>query len=379
MQLLYVEYKEFSGRPEEWALERLTLNKKNLIVGRNSTGKTRTLNIISATAKILSGQQAVGGSGETTFAWKCSAGKEYIYSTKVEDRTVLKETLTVDGKELITRNENGIGQIYAEKIGDFLEFQMPQTELAIVKRRDLIQHSYIEPIYKWSISVRHYHFGSHFGKDLISIINPSANAVDDRDENAVVGILRAGIKEFGEIFTSSIIQDMAKVGYNIDSITTGAPIALNFQGAPGEVTSVNVKQKEFAGIVDQWNMSQGMYRLLSLSTHINYMRLKKTGVCVLIDDIGEGLDFERSCQTISLLREKAEESNIQIIMSTNDRFVMNEVPLKEWTVLSRAGSHVTVRNYDNSAAQFDEFKYTGLSNFSFFELDYLNSAEEEKE
>ena len=118
-------------------------------------------------------------------------------------------------------------------------------------------------------------------------------------------------------------------------------------------------------------MSQGMYRVLALLVNINYLLLKKASTCVIIDDIGEGLDFERSCKLISLLRQKAQDSNVQIIMSTNDRFVMNEVPLTEWTVLHRVGSVVHVSNYHNSKEKFDEFKFTGLSNFSFFEMDYL--------
>ena len=55
-------------------------------------------------------------------------------------------------------------------------------------------------------------------------------------------------------------------------------------------------------------------------------------------------------------------------MSTNDKFVMNHVPLDEWTVLHRSGSVVHVRNHENSQAAFDDFKFTGLSNFSFFEM-----------
>lgn len=62
-------------------------------------------------------------------------------------------------------------------------------------------------------------------------------------------------------------------------------------------------------------------------------------------------------------------------MSTNDRFVMNSVPLEEWSVLRREGGKVTVHNYSNSRETFDDFKFTGLSNFSFLELDFLTPPE----
>jgi len=59
-------------------------------------------------------------------------------------------------------------------------------------------------------------------------------------------------------------------------------------------------------------------------------------------------------------------------MSTNDRFVMNNVPLEEWCVLQRRGSVVRVLNYTNSKELFDEFKFTGLSNFDFLAMDFAN-------
>ncbi len=124
-------------------------------------------------------------------------------------------------------------------------------------------------------------------------------------------------------------------------------------------------------------MSQGMWRVLSLLVHVNYSRLANPGACVIIDDIGEGLDFDRSCRLIDLLRRKANQSEIQLVMSTNDKFVMNQVPLEEWSVLQRTRNHVSVKNYQNARAEFESFKFTGLSNFSFLEFDAANAPTEE--
>ena len=93
--------------------------------------------------------------------------------------------------------------------------------------------------------------------------------------------------------------------------------------------------------------------------------------CFIIDDIGEGLDYERSCSLIELLIEKSEGNHFQLILSTNDRFVMNTVPLEMWTVLKRDGCVVRGFNVLNSKSKFDEFRFTGLSNFDLFSMDYL--------
>jgi hypothetical protein len=40
--------------------------------------------------------------------------------------------------------------------------------------------------------------------------------------------------------------------------------------------------------------------------------------------------------------------------------------LEEWQVLERNGQRVTFHNYSNSKAVFDDFIFTGMSNFDFF-------------
>ena len=378
MFLKEIEYSEYAGSTQEWRLERITLGQRNLVVGRNATGKTRTLNLIAGVAKNLTSNGPLPLSSHFRIKWK-HEGKDYFYELLVEDQQVLLETLEIDGKVYLERTAGGVGRIWAEKIGQgqFIEFQTPPSEIAVFKRRDSIQHGFIEPLHEWASQVRHYRFGSLFGKEHLTIFVPNGPAVDERDESQVSGLFRQGLKQFGQPYVDSVMADMRKVGYDLETIELGMPVSIRFEGVPGELLSIRVREQGLTCMTDQFGMSQGMYRVLSLFVHINYMQMKGVSTCVVVDDIGEGLDFERSCQVINVLREKSEKSGLQLIMSSNDRFVMNEVPLEEWTVLQRTGSFVRARNYDNSAEQFDEFRFTGLSNFSFFEMDYLNESRTE--
>ncbi len=378
MFLKEIEYSEYAGTAQEWHLERITLGQRNLVVGKNSTGKTRTLNVIAGLARNLTSNAPLPLSSHFRVKWT-HEGQEYFYELLIEEQQVCLETLEVDGKVYLERKAGGFGRIWAQKIGDglFIEFQTPPGEIAVFKRRDSIQHGFIEPLHDWASQVRHYHFGSLFGKDHVTIFVPNGPAVDERDENQVSGLFRQGVKNFGRTYVDAVQADMSKVGYDLDIIELGAPVSVRFEGVPGELLSIRVSEKGLTCMTDQFGMSQGMYRVLSLFVHLNYMQMKGVSTCVVVDDIGEGLDFERSCQVIGVLREKSERSGLQLIMSSNDRFVMNEVPLEEWTVLQRTGSRVRARNYGNSAEQFDEFRFTGLSNFSFFEMDYLNESRTE--
>lgn len=373
MKLNTIKYAELEGTPREWVLEGLSLDSRNLIVGKNASGKTRTLNVINSLARSLAGLQPPSLSGN----YECQLqhdGKVYLYLLRSEKQQLISERLSIDDKVYLDRGEGGVGEIWAEDIenGKNIRFQTPTSELAAVVKRDAIQHSFLEPLYAWASSVRYYHFGSTLGKDKLALFQAGGADVDERDENAVVGIFRDGKKEFGDEFIMALKSDMDCIDYHIEDVNLGSPVSVRFSGFPGDPIGLYVKEKDLPGITDQFGMSQGMFRVLSLLIQVNYFQLKKTATCVLVDDIGEGLDFDRSCRLIELLRLKADQSNLQIILSTNDRFVMNQVPLEEWSVLQRKGNHVTVRNYTNSREIFDDFKFTGLSNFSFLELDVIN-------
>lgn len=375
MRLHSLQFTENEGTPQEWVLEGLSLASRNLIVGRNASGKSRTLNVISALARNLAGLQPPGRSAKYDCRLQDN-GKSYQYLLHYENQQIITEKLLIDDKVFLDRGEGGVGTIFAEQIGggSDIRFQTPTSELAAVVRRDTIQHSFLEPLYAWASSVRHYQFGTALGKDQFVVFHDGAPKVDERDPQAVVGIFRNGKREFADEFTKALISDLASIDYHVENVDIAAPVSASFSlvGMPGELVGLFVKEKDLPGITDQLSMSQGMFRVLSLLIHLNYFQLKRTATCVLVDDIGEGLDFDRSCRLIELLRLKANNSNIQIILSTNDRFVMNQVPLEEWSVLQRKGNHVKVRNISNSHEVFEEFKFTGLSNFSFLELDIIN-------
>ncbi len=373
MLIKSLEYYEHESTPQEWSINDFTLGNKNLIVGKNASGKSRSISIIWSLARNIAGLDGVKLSGNYNAVF-IENSNEYNYSLHCKNGEVVSEKLSINGKSVLDRGEGGIGSIFAEKInnGDYIPFQSPTSTFAVFSRRDEIQHSFLEPLFNWASSVRFYPFSSYLGKEQIVILLPNALQVDERDPFAVVGLFRKAKKDFGEKFINAIKSDLASMGYEIDNIDVAAPISVQFSGMPGEAVGLFVKESNLPGITDQFSMSTGMFRALALIIHTNYFQLMKTASTVLIDDIGEGLDYERVCLLLDLLRKKADESDLQIIMSTNDSFVMNNVPLDEWSIIVREGNHINVKNYFNSKDKFEEFKFTGLSNFSFFELDVIN-------
>jgi len=375
MQLTSIEFIEFEGSAQQWSIEGLTLGNKNLIVGKNTSGKSRSVNIIGFLSKLVAGVEPPRSTLKYDAKFK-ENDLEYNYKLSLLNGEVVEETLSINSKIYLNRSHGGIGDIMAESENRFLKFQAPTNTLAVVSRRDTIQHNFLEPLYKWASTLRFYPFSTYLGKDQYAIFTSTGPQVDDTDPNLVVGLFREGVKKYGEPYREAVIADFAEIGYAIEEIAIRTPISFNFRdmmNIPSEPVGIYVKEKELPGITDQFSMSVGMFRVLSLLIQLNYGKFGGERSTIVVDDIGEGLDFDRSCKLINLLRDKAEKQQVQLIMTTNDRFIMNEVPLDEWSVLIRQSNKVSVKNIHNSRDVFEEFKFTGLSNFSFFELEVANA------
>ncbi len=381
LRLKSLRYTEMLGQPKEWTLDRLSLGQTNLIVGTNATGKTRVMNVVRSLARLFVPEPKfrVNNCGyDLVFDHD---GREYGYILGMEGGKVVKEEVRngVAEDPVLLRHPNGEVEIYTEQEKKKLRFQPPENEPAALARRDSLQHKFLEPLHAWAMAVRHYSFGASMGKDSAFLPIKNGPEADERDSSQVVPIFQKGRELYKESFVNAIFQDMARLQYDLEKIDVVEPETLKVlrDGIPTSVVVMGVRERGIDGMIEQNEISQGMFRALSILIQVNYSQMSGGANCILIDDIGEGLDFERSTELINILLEKAKESSFQLVMATNDRFVMNSVPLEAWSVLQRTGGHVQVRNYENSKKHFDQFKLTGLNNFDFLRYNFLNEDPDE--
>lgn len=379
MFLKNIKFCRFKGQQYEWSIEGKPLNgvdeqpvsfqKINLVVGKNATGKSKTINTVRYLSDLLSGDVKVSQLPYRTSTYDLlfeNNGDIIEYYLEFEEGKVKQEVLKINSKSKLVRNSQ-TGTMFYEKANEDLEFEMEDDKLA-VSRVDKIQQPFFEPLQNWGKTLSHYRFGGQLGKNsLLRDINAikEDKEVDLKDSDDVPEIFIKGEKNFGKEFTSKIIDDMGKISYHISTINVDI---LKFFPVPA--FGVSVKEVDIEDITDQKEMSQGMFRALSLLVQLNFSLLSKTPSCILIDDIGEGLDYERSKSLIDLIIEKVKGSSVQVIMTTNDRFVMNNIPLEYWSVIHRVPKKSLFYNYQNSKDIFDDFKYTGLSNFDFLSTEF---------
>ncbi|MCH9052513.1 MAG: ATP-binding protein [Proteobacteria bacterium] len=381
MQLSAISYREYPQNPREWKLKKLSFGDVNLLVGRNATGKTRSLNIINALSNLLAGQARQPSNGEWTAEF-VDQNDLYIYKLKIKEFSVAFEKLERirNGKKqvLLTRTKSGAGKIYHERTKRLSDFQSPPDQIAAVARRDKIQHSYFIPLVNWGKNTFHFSFGRNLGYALV-VESDSAqkSEFNPKDTSQVIDTFRRGEQEFGKKFINLILSDMARIDYRIQNIGIDLPKGIKVSGPlPGKLRALFLKEEDLKCNTEQISISAGMFAALSVIVHVNYRIMSMEPSCFIIDDIGEGLDYERSCSLIDLLIEKSKGSSFQLLLATNDRFVMNAVPLDMWTVLKRDGSVVSGLNIRNAKSKFDAFRFTGLNNFDLFATDYLYTSKQ---
>ncbi len=381
MLLQTISYSQFLGSENEWILHQFDLGNINLIVGKNASGKSRLINIINGLAGLVSQDSILRfSSGDYTLTYR-DADKIVKYHLKYEESKVIEEKYEHDGKTLLTRMDGGKGKIFAEELNHEISFQVPVNKIAVISKQDEVQHSFLQRLITWGENVKIFRFGTHLGQEQLAVVlDPEQyDELDIKDPNKVVAILRSAIHRYGDDFKQILLNDLETIGYPCDEIGIGEAPNISFQGGlKRDPIGIYVREKDLLGRTFQIEMSQGMFRAISLLIQINIILQNAPHGCVLIDDIGEGLDFERSTSIINLLVSKFEKSKSQLIMSTNDRFVMNGVPLKYWNIIERKRNECFFYNYSNSKELFDQFKYTGLNNFDFFTSEYFKIDEEER-
>jgi AAA15 family ATPase/GTPase len=376
MKLDKFSYHEFQNLPRYWELEEFKLNNINLIVGSNASGKTRTLNVIFGLSRLLLSPKIQFNAGSYRGCF-LSGANEISYEVEFKDNAVLSERMSQGNTELFHRDKEGLGEILNVDIKTKIKFKIPKNEL-VACRRDEIQYPYLEDLYNWAVNTRHFRFSKEQEKQTLSLIDSNKTFTESfnlQEANQAIEIFKLARGKYRNDYVSLLVSDFNDIGYNISDIDTGILHSIKVDGPMGnKLVGLRIKENDRIGITDQNEMSDGMFRALSILIHYNYYILEGKNLTILIDDIGEGLDFERSSKLIKLLIDKSSKSDIQLIMSTNDKFVMNHTNLDFWQAISRKGGKVKMYNKYNSAKKFEDFRFTGLNNFDFFTTDFFKTG-----
>src|SRR5260221_6653345 len=108
INLQSLDYSEYEGDLNKnlWSLKGLCLNEFNLIVGKNSTGKSRITRVIYGLGNMISRKNPpTDGHFKVNFEIiEDGKKKTLFYELNVVDKKVIKEIIEFEGKPVLNRN-----------------------------------------------------------------------------------------------------------------------------------------------------------------------------------------------------------------------------------------------------------------------------------
>lgn len=352
--------KSFSYLSEDWVLQKIDLQEVNLLVGTNGTGKSKTLFYLNLLRSFIkSGDFFIKDEhGIWEISWLTDSNQTLTYTLGLklnkEDIGVFvsEESLLLGDKIILQRKKDYSCQIFSEISQQADIFNPPIDEMALLSRRDTKAYPYIENIIEWAKNSYELQFSS------IKMDNESMQIESDYEQYPIL------FSRLNSEHRERIIINCNFIGFKISNIK---------YESTGHSHFLILTEEGLNTPIYQFDLSQGMMRSICVLIYIEYLISKSKTATLLIDDLGEGLDYERAIELGKMLFTLCKENNIQLIATSNDSFLMNVIDIDYWNVLIREGKIVKAINKVNHPAIFEDFRFEGTSNFNFFSSSFLPS------
>lgn len=357
MRLKSLDYKENFNREglNSWELEKLTLGQHNLIIGKNATGKSRIINVIHNLARMIKSPIVILD-GEWSASFVDELNQVFHFSIVWKNGKILSEKILINNEPKLIRDSTVI-KIFSETTCEWQEISPPNDRLVLHVRRDKTEFPFLENLFFWANGVRSFSF-ANTSPNLIEI---PGNPFHLESLNTVPSAL----EKLSNSQLSKVLKQLKTVGYDLETASTGL-----YEGLPPTTKIIFFKERGITNPLKQFEISQGMFRAFSILVIIEFLRADGGVGSILVDDFGEGLDFERSKKLAEVVFG-ARTSNIQFIATSNDSFLTNVIPLNDLTICYRTQQTVKCLNYANSKEKFDAWQQLGLNNFDLFSSNYL--------
>jgi ABC-type Na+ transport system ATPase subunit NatA len=349
---------KFSYKDENWELKNLEFDLISLIVGRNATGKSRTLFYLNSLIKILKQSSLLLTKGEFNVKFQKDDSTIFSYYLKLNSGSrsqpvIISEHLKINDKLVLQRIPDHEAKILNVLTDNLDTINPPNNKLVIHVNRDVKKHPFLEDLSAWaeqscgfkfaSITTDFHNVTFETGISTIDDISSLFNALSSEDK-------------------SQVISELSQIGFSVEKLYVEKGASVDY---------LQVKEAGIENIIDEDELSQGMLRSIYLTIFTRFLISGKKTSTIIIDDLCEGLDYDRATKLGRMIFSLCQENNIQLIAASNDMFLMDVVELEYWNVLQREGSVVTALNEKNSPDLFESFKFTGLSNFDFFSSDFI--------
>jgi predicted ATPase len=329
----------------EWRFEPIYFSNLALLVGVSGVGKTQILKGISRLKEIANGASLNGLAWDITFStidddvdyrWQgeFETKKNPVIIPNQEDEAhncrIVREHLSRNGDTIIERNSTEI------KLKGNTTPKLSPFQSAV---QILNQEEDILPVHQ------------DFNKIIYSGNLSSVNEFYDIPIRLISTILKSDL--LLEQVKSSNLPIQVKIALTYQSLIVFNEIKLAFIEAFPQVEDIKIeavedddssftsfpiqiKEKGVNNWISQNNISSGMLKTLIL---ISELYLSPEGTVILIDEFENSLGINCIDVVTDLLTENR---NIQFILTSHHPYIINNISMEYWKIVTRKGGVVTV-------------------------------------
>ncbi|MEG5031766.1 AAA family ATPase [Microcoleus sp. AT3-D2] len=327
----------------EWRFEPIYFSNLALLVGVSGVGKTQILKGIFSLQQIANGGSLNGLGWDITFATLNNV--EYRWQGEFETKENLPFILNDDGEtnefRIVSENLFREGNAVVQRTPNAIIFKGKTTPKlspfqSVVEI--LNQEEDISPVHQAfnkitsnnSSSIDYY----DINYTMISRIQKSDVLLDDiKESDMPIQIKLAFIcRIFSDIFhkiKGIFIQAFPQVeDIKIEPVQDEESSFISFP--------IQIKEKGVNNWIFQNNISSGMLKTL---IHISELYLSPEGTVILIDEFENSLGINCIDVVTDLI---VENRNIQFILTSHHPYIINNIGMENWKIVTRKGGVVTV-------------------------------------
>lgn len=337
----------FQDEIEKWHLSKVAFSDFNLLVGKSGVGKTKIINAIKRVcqAATFEADQVVGCKwhlelkiNSEKYLWEASVASGVVFRP---DIYFANESLTIGEKEIINRDYEGKRFIFNGKTLPRLD-----NKQSVIK---LLQYEpSIAPIYSTlsafmfseaSKEEASFWLREENDESLTTLVSGIRTLSELRERDNLPILIKLWIlqnqfseefqiieEQFKEIFPTvsrvSIFSFKDRKDYSDDSIYS---------------LSLQIEEKG-VGRVAGVHISSGMAKTFFLLAEIT---LSPPETVILVDEIENSLGVNCLPQIMEHFLRRAD---LQFILTSHHPYIINNIPMKYWKLVTRKGSVVTVKD-----------------------------------
>lgn len=371
---------------KEWQFDDFEFNRLTLMVGASGVGKTRILQSILQIAKIAKGESINGINFSIEFSvnqrnsyrWICEfesvEASIFEMQTQLNDSKnkpqfkISKEQIWYNSELIIDRTPKNI--LFRNQ--PIVKLAMEQSIVALLK-----EEKEIKPIYEAFKKIQTLRNTEDFGisLDLLMILSDKEKYIKKLKTLKKIRNFQGPIQL--KLYCASVLQDTSifdsiktqfiEVFPNVEDIKV-APIQKlpsNFPRFFEDFPFIQIKEKGVKQWITQDAISSGMLKTL---IYLSELALCPDNAIFLVDEFENSLGV--NC--IGSLTDSIMETtrNIQFIITSHHPYIINNIPIQDWKLVTRIGGHV----YEHNCNQLELGKSKHDAFMQLIQLDAFTSG-----